>query len=295
MAGSGTPATAAVADALLAGLVDDAALFPPARLPLHRALAEHTQHRQAWYAAMVGPFLCPAAAVAQLQTELDADGALPVVLIAPPAAPDPVADLRTAVARVQSDERLQLTGVELPQPAGGAPVDVVTQLDVTVPVWLEVNRAGDWRGTVDAIAELRGAVFAKLRMGGVEAAAVPSDAQVAGFLRHAVASGVPFKLTAGLHHAVRLSDPATGSQHGVLNVLCAVYQAQHAEGSNQVLATLAQRDPAVLAAMARALSVEDVIGVRTMFRSFGCCGVRDPIDDLVALGLLTTPAASENR
>jgi len=26
--------------------------------------------------------------------------------------------------------------------------------------------------------------------------------------------------------------------------------------------------------------------VRSLFRSFGCCGVTDPIDDLVALGML---------
>ena len=44
---------------LFAGLIDDAAVFPPGSAPLPEALAAHRIHRAAWYAPMVGPLLLP--------------------------------------------------------------------------------------------------------------------------------------------------------------------------------------------------------------------------------------------
>src|SRR5580765_8912928 len=52
--------------ALFTGLVDDAAMFPPGNAPLESALAEHLDHRAAWYAGLVGPLLVPASQAAQL-------------------------------------------------------------------------------------------------------------------------------------------------------------------------------------------------------------------------------------
>ncbi len=51
---------------LFAGLVDDAAMFPPGNAPLERALAEHLTYRQSGYAELVGPLLVPAARLAEL-------------------------------------------------------------------------------------------------------------------------------------------------------------------------------------------------------------------------------------
>ncbi len=111
--------------------------------------------------------------------------------------------------------------------------------------------------------------------------------EVAAFLVAVTARELPFKLTAGLHHAVRSTDPVTGfEQHGVLNVLVATRVAQQGGGAAEVAAVLAQRDPATLLAFVGAWDDATCADVRRSFRSFGCCGVTDPIDELVGLGLL---------
>jgi len=40
-----------------AGLVDDAAIFPPGNAPLHDATASYSARRSEWYAGFVGSFV----------------------------------------------------------------------------------------------------------------------------------------------------------------------------------------------------------------------------------------------
>ena len=49
---------------------------------------------------------------------------------------------------------------------------------------------------------------------------------------------------------------------------------------------LRHTDPAAVGALSDATAAR----VRRRFRSFGCCGVLDPVRDLVALGLVEEPA-----
>src|SRR5258706_15580954 len=69
--------------ALLARLVDDAAVFPPGNAPLPEAVAAHHGHRAAWYADLVGPLLVPASAVrsGELAGAVDRDLDLDVGII----------------------------------------------------------------------------------------------------------------------------------------------------------------------------------------------------------------------
>jgi hypothetical protein len=106
---------------------------------------------------------------------------------------------------------------------------------------------------------------AKLRCGG---AAIPSVEQVALVIACCREAGVPFKATAGLHHAVR-----RGEEHGFLNLLAAT-----AAPTGRLEAVLAEEDPAAL----------DLDGAdRRVFTSFGSCSWREPIEDLEELGLLS--------
>ena len=86
--------------ALLAGLIDDAAVFPPGNAPLPVAVGRHRVHRRAPYAALVGPLLVPAAEVDALraQARSQPEEPLAVSLISRPGV-DPAVVVRTLGTR----------------------------------------------------------------------------------------------------------------------------------------------------------------------------------------------------
>ena len=99
------------------------------------------------------------------------------------------------------------------------------------------------------------------------------------------AADVPFKLTAGLHHAV-----AAPGRHGFVNVLAALHAALDGRPVEDVARVLALRDGERLAALLGAFSRDESRRVRQLFVSFGTCSITEPLDDLVALGLLSGDA-----
>ncbi|RZD92947.1 hypothetical protein C0Q65_30390, partial [Streptomyces albidoflavus] len=150
-----------------------------------------------------------------------------------------------------------------------------------VTVYVEVPRDRRRAGLIAALAD--SPFLAKFRTGGVRAELYPDERELARAVLLAVRAQVPFKATAGLHHAVRNTDPRTGfEQHGHLNLLAATGAALNGAGEEEVVAVLAERDATTVAGLVRALSPE----VRTAFRSFGTCSLAEPVGELAALGLL---------
>jgi hypothetical protein len=72
----------------------------------------------------------------------------------------------------------------------------------------------------------------------------------------------------------------------VLNVLVATRVASTGGTPEEVTAVLAERDPDVLTSFVAAWDDTTCAGVRASLRSFGCCGVDEPIDELARLGLI---------
>lgn len=283
-------------------LADDAALFPPGNAPMPVAVAEHRIHRTAPYADLVGPLLCPASRLDELLVEVgDEEPPVAVGLIGD-RGPAHLAEAATAAL---TDPRVVLVQLECPIPAGQKDQEVVppavglafdllavdpahrTDCFVEVPRrhgWLAVPSALGGMGDADRV------VGAKLRTGGTSADAFPSDRELADFVAAATRADRPFKLTAGLHHAVRHTDPATGFEHhGYLNVLAAVVAAvDPATAGADPVDLIAERDPEPLRALvAAALDRPDRAGrARARFRSYGTCSIAEPLADLVRLGLL---------
>ncbi|CCH87893.1 conserved protein of unknown function [Modestobacter italicus] len=101
---------------------------------------------------------------------------------------------------------------------------------------------------------------------------------------------MPVKCTAGLHSAVRHTDPATGFRHhGFLNLLAACDALAAGEPAASAERWLAEDDGAALATAVRTWSPDRGARARAVFRSFGTCSVLEPVEDLVALGLLPAP------
>jgi len=69
-------------------------------------------------------------------------------------------------------------------------------------------------------------------------------------------------------------------------VLVAVHRAVAGDAVPALATVLAERDPQILVDTVTSLDSDQVRAVRSVFVSYGCCDVRDPIGELVALGLV---------
>ena len=73
--------------------------------------------------------------------------------------------------------------------------------------------------------------------------------------------------------------------------MCAIKAALNGAEVDELETVLAEQVPAMLVERTNGMSKADASVARAFWSSFGCCGVTDPIEDLVALGLLS-PSAS---
>lgn len=254
-------------------LFDDAAMFPPQSAPASLAVFTHLALKRGPYAEYVGPLLVAGDRWDELM-EAASVAPLEVVVVGRPAPPGGWSDGDIAVVGcelVWDDEPI-------------APADVKTRTA------LEPASLDDVEDLLDTVGEARidGApVIAKFRTAGVTAEAFPSEDDLAYCILASYNAGVPFKLTAGLHHAARHTDERTGFEHhGFLNVMVAVAHCDRGASEADVAETLGVRDAQTLADEVRAWSADEGVAVRAMFPSFGCCGVEDPIQDLLDLGLI---------
>jgi hypothetical protein len=242
--------------------------------------------------------VCPGPRLAELGAVLAqrAHGSAPFpVSLVVPGGPAALAGALQAAATLPA---VVVRAVELPA-ATSTPAGVEDALAAVgaaappkdVPVYLEIAPGPDRDAALQRLAGT--GLRAKIRTGGAVAAAFPDERTLAAVLTGCVRRGLAFKLTAGLHHAVRHTDPATGFEHhGFLNVLLAVAAATDGGDIERVTAVLADRDGPALARAARALGPEPVRAVRAAFVSFGTCSITEPVADLVALGLVDREVAS---
>jgi hypothetical protein len=202
-------------------------------------------------------------------------------------APGGAAQLASALPELARDNRIALRAVEVALPAEASADEFFTELAAvpvgpSVDVYVEVPRDDRRTAVLDAIAAA--GVRAKFRTGGIRADLYPSEAELAESIRVAVERDIAFKATAGLHHAIRNTDPRTGfEQHGFLNLLLAAANPGDAE------TLLAVRDRGEITARVRDLDP----ATRARFVSYGTCSVLDPVTDLIDLHLLPAQVHTE--
>lgn len=274
---------------MLARLVDDAALFPPSRANVVDTVKAHLAARRAPHAGVVGFLNCPISRLGALV------GALRKARPVRPVALSLVADtglggLPKAISTALDNPKLlDLRMIEVPAPSD-VDANWLVQLTEFVPddvVRVVEPRRGrpEWLTGVRRVAEV--GCWPKLRCGGTSVESFPSIEEVADFLAVTTNAGAPFKATAGLRHAVRHHDPATGlTHHGLLNMLVGT---AHAVSGGNAQEALRCTDAAALAAEAAAFSAETARSVREVFACFGSVSLADPVAELVRLGLLPSP------
>ena len=292
------------ASSLLDSLIDYAGLFPPAQLGMDAAVARYAAHRRSAEAWMLARFIAPATRLAEFWV-----AAAEHVSGLAPAGPWRLAallgaDVAADAARVAAFNAAHLeralvdtvelkagTPEEIEHASGAVPRDLTT--------YVELPPAADLAPLLRAL-RARGA-RAKIRTGGVVPEAIPPTADLAGFLIACAAARVPFKATAGLHHAVRGMRPLTdeaeaprGTMHGFLNVFAAATLAWAGADAAQVEAVLREECADAfrwrgdgLAVGDRLLEAEKLAGARAEFAtSFGSCSFDEPVADLRAMGAL---------
>jgi len=241
--------------ALLARLIDHAPTFPPASLPTAEALAEDARAAASPHAFMLARLVWPASRLAKLPPS---KRAISAVLDAP----------LPAGSRVEAIEAPPLF-----EPGAGS-----TGLP-TEEVYVETPLDEGFEDRLDHLAEL--GLRAKVRCGG---ATVPTAAALAGFVRACRERRLVFKATAGLHHAVR-SD----GEHGFLNLLAAVVFAGEEEAAfAEVDSSAFALDAEAFAWRDRSACADELARVRRdELHSIGSCSFFEPVDELLALGMLS--------
>ncbi|MFI7283544.1 hypothetical protein [Micromonospora chersina] len=272
---------------LLAGLVDDAAVFPPGSAALPDAVTAHHRHRAGWYADLVGPLLLPASTLPDLPELLAPEATLAVGVIGDV----PVGRLEAALA--EADPRLAVRQVEAPvakrgedpQPGLADLVKLAERLGGTT-VYAEIPLTFGLMAALDALAEARAGglpVAAKFRTGGLAAELFPTPVELAAVICACRDRELPFKLTAGLHHAIRHRDPETGfTHHGFVNVLAATLAATGGGEVDGVAELLAATDPLRVVELARSHRDSE----RPLWVGYGSCSISEPLTDLIRLGLV---------
>lgn len=278
--------------------IDDAAVFPPASATLPRAWSEHVELLAGTEGDLLGPLLIAASSVDELAraagVHAPADQVSPVDIAIVGRAGTSVEDVAGAVGSLQDQVHLHVTGAEVSHSEG----DWRRLVDLGLRTAVEIPRSG--RHMVRALDDLAAgvaeevggrdspAVLAKWRTQRTPQAPAPDSRRLAEFLVAVHERGLAFKLTGGLHRAVA-PGPSADEPHGALNILVATHRLLRGSTLSELTDTLESQDGPALARQLVGLTAAQVQALRGRFVSFGCCGVIDPIGDLVDLGLITTP------
>jgi hypothetical protein len=292
--------------AFLSGIIDYAGLFPPAKLPLDKAVSNYAKYRADSDAWMLGRFVIPAARLG----ELDAH-----VPLFSPRSPlhlsvlgrggetseafrtGIVADLEDVHAFCDRYGAAAVVDVYEVKPPPGVILDLAAeglQWPADLRAFCEVSLA-ETASTLAAVGKTGAGV--KLRCGGLEASAFPEPAQVAHIITVCRDKGLSLKFTAGLHHPIRHYDRDIQTKmHGFLNVFGAAVLAHTLRLSeDQLRLIIEDEDPSSFGFDEIGFGwkqyhvlTEEIFTARRQFAvSFGSCSFDEPRDDLRSLGILT--------
>jgi hypothetical protein len=295
----------------LAESIDDAGLFPPAKLALDEALVAHERAADGPYGWMLGRFVVPASRLGELGKALGSRATpLRATVVFDRSIIESFAALAHEIHAGSGAVLVEAIELKLDDLPGDDPADKAAKLNefervgafVRPPaIYLEIGIADDAHLELNLQAFARPPAgemlrFAKVRCGGPDASAVPAPSQLAQFIARTRDLSIPFKATAGLHHAIRHRDAQAGfAMHGFLNVAGAAILARtHAFDRSKLEALLLDENGPDFRLSEKcfewrgAMATADEIAAarKQSFHSFGSCSLAEPTADLVALGIL---------
>jgi len=277
---------------LLTGAIDYAGLFPPAGLDIEHAAKEYARYLDTDHAWMLGSFVAPAARLEELERLIpQRQQPWKVNALVGPG----ISEELTAIERFNRSGAGKVTWIEAKVSSAGQIRSVRGLAPLRFGLYFEVAEIA----LLDAVQA--GASRAKIRTGGVTPDAFPAADILAPLIRAAFERRVPFKCTAGLHHALRGEYALTyqpysprATMHGFLNVLLAALFAQTAVSTEELIEILNARSPAVFGLQADGITWRHYRMTNQQIAqarehglvSFGSCSFTEPITELQSLGFL---------
>jgi hypothetical protein len=290
-------------DALLAGLVDYAGLFPPANQDMAQAVESYAAYIGSSEREILGRFIVPLARLSEFETvartylptgpesepwrlSVLVGGDIPVAaqrMLAFNERHESVAEIGNVVIEVvelKVQSATEVSGRTAAVPSG-------------FTVYVEVTPGPDMTDIIRAIG--RAGARAKIRTGGVTTDAFPPAKQIVDFMFACKEFNVAFKATAGLHHPLRGKYRLTyergsseGLMYGYLNVFLAAALVYRGGAEQQVLDLLEETDLSAFSFSNAAvewrgieIASDELRAVRENFaNSFGSCSFREPVDEI---------------
>jgi len=295
-----------VIETLLRASIDYAGLFPPAALDMATSVGNYSRYIAGPSAWALGRFILPAALLPEFETVATpwfSSSPTQLWRLAALIGSDVAADIELISGfnrkyGGRSEAQALIDTVELRATSASAIQGTMVQLPPNLQAYLEIPIEENPAELIVAIGQ--SGARAKVRTGGTTSDAFPGAKPLVRFIQHCVAAKVPFKATAGLHHALRAEyrltyapDSNTGYMFGFLNLLlatgllrcgCTLVEAERVLTESSFQAFDFSDDK--ISWQGHTLTLSDVAESRKLMMSFGSCSFTEPLDDLVALRLL---------
>lgn len=283
--------------ALLTGLIDYAGLFPPAGLDMLSAVRHYREYLSGPDRWALGRFIVPVARLREFEAafyQICCGEREPIWSLSVLSQHDPNSDstaineLARGAVTVESIELKAVTSA-----AAGQFLANWAETQTSIPVYVEFPPA-DAKSILPVLANA--GARAKLRTGGVVADAFPTPETVADFLLACAHAQVPFKATAGLHHAIRGeykltydAQSAQAAMHGFANIFLAAVLARRGAGKQALIDTQQAQKFSFTDQEVRWLdlqsSADEIAATRREFAiSYGSCSFAEPIEEARSLG-----------
>ncbi len=294
---------------LLNSALDYAGLFPPANLGMTECVRNYAAYARGEYSWALGRLIIPSGrlgefeeAVAELRMPRPGVPSWRLSLLGGADAGADVERIRKFNRGHAREAGATVAAVEAVEWKARSADEIENGMRIYSGIpetYCEIPISEDTRNLLSALARM--GVRAKVRTGGLMQESFPSPAQLALFILRCAQARVPFKATAGLHHALRSTYPLTyepssptGVMHGFLNVLLAVAFAHAGSEATEIEGILREESIAVfefgengVSWHGRRLANQHLINMRgQLFVGFGTCSFQEPISELSALNLL---------
>lgn len=282
-------------EALLAGCIDYAGLFPPAQLDLQTTVKNYSSYWVGWQAWALGRLILPANRVAAFEERWPSFASeWPISLLV---GQDVESEWRSA-----SDCGLSCDVIECKPLPVQEIASVRRRLPAATTIYFEVSAGSDPEAAIVAISAVGSR--AKIRTGGTTQGSFPTVAELVRFLSCCVKHQVAFKATAGLHHPLRgvhaLTSEAQNDStlmHGYVNVILASILLQ--QGGEVEEASVLLDDTSAenfrfsherITWRNRHFTKEQIArGRKDLMVSFGSCSFTQPLEEIVEIDQMGLP------